>query len=303
MTGRWPFLLLALSSSAALAQASNDFAYDIQLAKLGNPQAGGFGYNPRADSNFRVFARQLAAAITSANGAPPETLGHSGFAMTAELSLASLSIPAAGDYRMPTAGTYQDFLKIPSLHLRKGLPASFEIGARGAWIEQSRMGAATLEVKWAINEGFTYFPDIGIRGSVTKVINGRDFDLTTGGLDLGIGKQFALGGMVTLTPYLGWNLMFVGATTNSVDFHPSRSLEASETASEQFTDFYVFSSLQASANAHNRFYGGARFVAGVVQLGAEVSYSLIGRFRDTKTNEDREVPSVLAINVMVGLDF
>jgi len=297
MIGRWPFLLLALSG-VALADR-----YDFQLAKLGNPQEGGFGYSPRADGNFRVFARQMAAAITSVNLAPPETLGHSGFSLTAELSMVNFSIPTAGEYRLPTTGSFEGWLRVPSLHLRKGLPASIELGARAAWIEQSRMGAATLEVKWAVNEGFTYFPDIGIRGTLTKLINGRDFDLTTGGLDLGIGKQLALGGTVTITPYVGWNLLFVGATTGSIDFHPSRSLASSDTASEQFTDYYVFTSLQASANAHNRFYGGVRFIAGVVQLGAEVSYSVIGRFRDTKANEDRDVPSVFAFNAHLGLDF
>lgn len=297
MIGRWPFLLLALSGAAL---ADN---YDFQLAKLGNPQEGGFGYSPRADGNFRVFARQMAAAITSVNLAPPETLGHSGFSLTAELSMVNFSIPTAGSYRLPTTGAFEGWLKIPSLHLRKGLPASIELGARAGWVEQSRMGVATLEVKWAVNEGFTYFPDIAIRGNVTKLINGRDFDLTTGGVDLGIGKQLALGGMVTVTPYVGWNLLFVGATSGSIDFHPSRTLAASDTAAEQFTDYYVFTSLQASANAHNRFYGGFRFVAGVVQLGAEVSYSILGRFRDTKANEDREIPSVFAFNAHFGLDF
>ncbi len=298
MNGRWPFVFLALLSGAALAEP-----YDFQLAKLGNPQSGGFGYSARADGNFRVFARQFAAALTSVNLAPPATLGSSAFSLTAELSMVDFAIPAAGDYRLPTTEAFQGWLRIPSLHLRKGLPASFELGARGAWIEQSRMGAATVELKWALNEGFTYFPDIAIRGSVTKLINGRDVDLTTGGVDLGIGKQFALGGMVTLTPYVGWNLLFVGATTTSVDFHPSRTLAESDAVAQQFTDYYVFTSLQASANATNRFYGGFRFIAGVMQLGAEISYSIIGRFRDDRANEDREVPSVLGLNFHLGLDF
>ncbi len=61
--------------------------------------------------------------------------------------------------------------------------------------------------------------------------------------------------------------------------------------------------MQAAQNSHNRFYGGFRLIGGVVQLGAEVSYSVIGKFKDTKTQEDREVPSVLAGNFMLGFDF
>ena len=181
---------------------------------------------------------------------------------------------------------------LPSIHIRKGLPFSFEIGARGGWVEKSRMGTATLELKWALNEGFTYLPDIGVRGNITKLLNSRDFDLTAGGLDIGIGKQFAIGGMVTLTPYVGWNLVFVGASTSNVDFNPNRTLAEADTPAEQYKDFYVFSSLFAGANTHNRFYGGIRFIGGVLQLGGEISYSAVGTFKDAKTGENRTVAPV-----------
>jgi hypothetical protein len=77
----------------------------------------------------------------------------------------------------------------------------------------------------------------------------------------------------------------------------------SDTANAQFTDYSVFTSLQAAANAHNRFYGGFRLIAGVVQLGFEASYSVFGHFHDTNANEDRDVPPVLALNGHLGLDF
>ena len=217
--------------------------------------------------------------------------------------MADFGIGATDAYQLPTTAAFQSPMKLYSLHLRKGLPASLELGARGSWLEQTRMGAATFELKWAVNEGFTYFPDIAIRGSVTKLINGREVDLTTGGFDLGIGKPFALAGMLNITPYVGWNLAFVGATTSTVDFHPERTLAVLDTATEQHTDFYLFSALPAGANAHNRFYAGFRLIVGIVQLGAEISYTVFGRFRDTDANEDREVPSVFVGSFQLGLDF
>lgn len=288
-----PLALLALAAGPAAADT-----YDFKLYQLGNPQPSGTGHTPRADANFRAFARQFGAAMTSVNLAPPETLGHSGFAFNAELSIVDF-----GGATLPTEGEFKGPLLIPSLHIRKGLPWSFEVGARGAWVEKSRMGIASLELKWAINEGFTYLPDIGIRGNVSKLVNGRDFDVTTGGLDIGIGKQFAIAGMITITPYVGWNLLFVGATTSSIDFRPSRTLEESDLPGEQYRDYYIFTSVQAAANTHNRFYGGFRFIGGVASLGAEISYSVLGRFRDATTGMDIDVPAVLAINSTVGLDF
>lgn len=289
---RSSLLAVALVSGAALADS-----YDFRIYQLGNPQSGGTGFTPRANGNFRVFARMFAAAMTSVNLAPPETLGHSAFAFNAELSVVDFNGGA-----LPTTGEFKGPMLIPSAHVRKGLPWSFEVGARAAWIEKSRMGAGTLELKWALNEGFTYLPDIGVRGNVTKLINGRDFDLTAGGLDIGLGKQFAIGGMVTITPYVGWNLLFVGASSGNVDFRPTRTLAESDSAGEQYRDFYVFDSLQAAGNTHNRFYGGFRFIGGVATLGAEVSYSVFSRFTDG-AGEERIIPAVLAINSTIGLDF
>lgn len=287
---------------ASLCLASSAFAdsYDFRIAQLGNPQPGGTGYTPEANNNFRIFARQLGAAITSVNLSPPETLGHSGFAFAFETSLVNFGNTTVP---LPTEKAFTGPLVIPSLHVRKGLPFSFEIGARAAWLGESRMGAGTLELKWAVNEGFTYLPDIAIRGNITKLLNSRDFDLTCGGLDLGIGKQFALGGMVTVTPYAGWNLLFVGASTGNVDFNPNRTLAQSDKPTEQFRDVYVFESLLAIKNSHNRFYAGLRFIGGVLILGAEVSYSILGKFQDAATHTDREIPAVLTGNFTIGLDF
>jgi hypothetical protein len=300
------FPLLALLAAGAASADANDF----RIYQLGNPMTGGTGFTPSANGNYRVFARQFAAAMTSATLMPPETLGHAGFAFSAEVSVVDIkqSQNDLNGIMLPTqnlaAGTpFQGPLLIPSVHVRKGLPFSFELGGRMGWIQNSRMFVGMLELKWALNEGFTYLPDISIGGRVAKLINSRDFDLTTGGLDVSIGKQFALGGMLTLTPYVGWNLMFVGSTTNPVDFNPQRALGAAEVPANQFTDIYVYDSLQASQNTHNRFYGGLRFVSKPFMLGAEASYTVIGAFQDAKTGDNRQVPAVLAGNFMVGVDI
>jgi hypothetical protein len=286
---------LAVASSVSWAGA-----YDFKIAQLGNPQESGTNYDPGADSNFRVFARQLGAALTSVNLAPPGTLGHSGFAMSAELSRVAFS----GDVQLNRAAeAFKGDLLVPSIHLRKGLPFSFEFGTRVGWIERSRMGAVTVELKWALNEGIASTPDIGVRGHLTRLLGSRDFDLTAGGLDVGLGKQFAIAGMATLTPYVGGNLVFVGASTRVVDFHADRSLADSDTGAEQFRDFDVFKPVVATANGHTRLYGGLRFIGGPVMLAIEASYSVIPSFRDLKTGDERAVPAALAFNGTVGVDF
>lgn len=283
--------LALLASSPALAQ---DFPNDFQLSKLGNPQPESTNFSPRANGNFRSFARQFAAVMTSSNGMPPETLGHSGFAFNLDFAFHNLDPQS-----LPTRGTARGIGFFPMVHLRKGLPFSFEVGARAAWFPDTRMGMGGLELKWALNEGFTYIPDIGVRAFVSKLINSRDFDLTTGGFDLGIGKQFAIAGMVTLTPYAGWSLVFVGASTASIDFRPNRTTADADT--ELFKDYFVFTSLQAINNTHNRFYGGLRFIGGHAVVNAEISYSVFPSFRDNA--ESFTIPGVLMGTGSIGLDF
>ncbi|MDP2276349.1 MAG: hypothetical protein Q8N23_26295 [Archangium sp.] len=297
MSRRLWCLLGALASTSAFADA-----YDFRIYQLGNPKEGGAGFTPSANANFRAFARRLGAAITSTNLAPPETLGHSAFAISAELSVVDLGT-AIGATDMPTVRPINGAVLLPSIHIRKGLPWSFELGVRAAWWEKSRMGTGTLELKWALNEGFTYLPDIGVRGFVTKILNSRDFDVTAGGLDLGIGKQFAVAGMVTLTPYFGWNLTFVGASTGNVDFNPSRTLAEADAPNAQFSNYYVYDSVLAANNTNNRFYGGFRFIAGVVMLGFEFSYTVLGSFTDDTLGTTVNMPAVLAYNSTIGFDF
>lgn len=55
-----------------------------------------------------------------------------------------------------------------------------------------------------------------------------------------------------------------------------------------------------------RIYGGARFIGGVLQLGAEISFSRLGSVKTdptVETSEDRALPTVVTFNTSLGLDF
>jgi hypothetical protein len=294
--GRIIALALWLSVTAAHAGA-----YDFQLYRLGNPTPLAVNYDPSANANFRAFARELGAALTSITLMPPSTLGYDGFAIGTELSILNLK---TSQFLFPTESGLSGPLLVPSLHLRKGLPFSFELGARAGWIQKSGMAVATIELKWAINEGFANWPDLGIRGHFTRLFNARDFDLYTGGVDVGLGKRFAIIGTMTITPYAGWNPVWVAAFSKTVDFNPGRSFEDSvSTPTSQLRDTAVYDDVRAGSNMHHRFYAGFQFVFGVLQVGAEASYSVLGQIRDEGKGTDRSLPSLLAFNATIGVGF
>jgi len=281
------FVACQLLAATALADSG-----DFQLYKLGHPASA-----PTANANFRIFANQLAAAISSFNGAPPETLGHSAFNIAFEYQVAQVDNTAA---YWPTSGSNSKYLLMPSLHVRKGLGFSVELGSRVSYLQASRMAAATVELKWSLNEGFKYFPDLGVRGYGTHLFGTRDFSLTTAGLDIGLGHQFAVGGMVTLTPYAGWNLQYVATTSSVIDFRPDRPL--AEAVQDPTADTSVFSSVQMHQNYNNRIYLGLRFISYVFEVALEGSVVL--QRMDKSTGAPVLItPQVFVFGGKVGIDF
>jgi hypothetical protein len=279
---------------------------DLEITKLGNPNTKSATFDPEANGNFRAFARTFAAVLTSANLMPPETLGHAGFSVNGELG--TISLPSS--VLLPTERPQTASLLLPSVHVRKGLPFSLELGTRIGWVDRSRMFAATGELKWAVNEGFTWLPDIGVRAHVTRLLGNRDFDLTAAGLDMGVGKQFPLGGMVTLTPYGGLDLIGVMATTDTLDFRQDRTVDDTINPANPYAgldDTGVYQEVKLGQNINTRVYGGVRFIGGALQLGAELSVTQPGSIPVTNeaTGEttDRSLPAVVGFSGTLGLDF
>ena len=293
-------LTVLLSGATVLADD-----YDFRIEQLGNPTPGAAGFNAAANANFRAFARTFGAALTSTNLMPPETVVHAGFNVNAELTVVSLS----SDVQLPTERAQPGTVLLPAFHVRKGLHFSLEMGGRVAWVEKSRMVAATGELKWAVNEGFTWLPDIAVRGHVTRLFGNRAFDLTGLGLDVGVGKQFPIGGMVTLTPYGGLDFTGIRATSSVLDFRQTRTYQETLTRPlAGLEDTAVYSKVSFGDNINQRLYGGVRFVGGVLQLGAEVSYTRLGSVdvptgADPAVTESRGLPGVFTFSTSLGLDF
>lgn len=292
-------LALGLGLVAAPALAGPN---DLELRQLGNPTAGAAGYRREANADFRAMANVLGATLTSVNLMPPETTGHAAWSLNAELSVVAL--PGEDSFTLPTRGRRPSSLLVPAVHVRKGLPFSVELGARVQMLEKSSQYGLTGELKVAALEGFTWLPDVGVRLHGSRLLGQRDFELGTAGLDIGVGKQFPLGGMVTLTPYGGYDLVGVSATSKRVDFRPERTAE--EGATQGLQDTAEFQKVSFGDNLNHRIYGGVRFIGGVLQLGAELSLTGIG----TVTGDDgaggtaeRSVGGVLAFNTTLGLDF
>jgi len=171
---------------------------------------------------FGSFVRELGIAISPRMLEPAETLGQAGFAfgvgstftdILQDRSYWKLAMPTESD--APPEG-----LTTVNLQLRKGLPFSFQMGGALTYLVGSEMFALGADIKWALNEGFVLLPDIAIRGSVNALVGNRDLDMVTGGGDITVSHPFPIGGVVVLTPYVGWNRLVITAASHVLDATP-----------------------------------------------------------------------------------
>jgi len=239
-------LLAILASGPVLA-----LTHDLDLSKMvldnnNQPWDGADPYNtlfksgrdnPLGNQNyFRSLAAELGLAFAPKFLSPAETLGHNGFDIGIEWSLTGISNdepywngPCDTGSTCAVSSYIEDDRKPRSVlttgqvHIRKGLPFSFELGGTATYLLYTEMAAMGLELKWAFNEGFYYIPDIAVRGSVTRVFGSKAIDLTLGGFDISLSKAFGLGDTVSLTPYAGYNFCYIRAASYVIDATPGVS--------------------------------------------------------------------------------
>lgn len=262
-------LLWSISPAASAAR------YDIILGRLCTKD--GNNQTICSQDKFERLMTDLGLIIAPVFLAPAETLGINGFELALEGTVAPLYnrrdywvgklYPTDTNTVSVSEGKPQSSVVIPRLHLRKGLPFSFEIGTQVAYVPDSSLFTVGAEIKWAFQEGFRYIPDFALRFSINHMVGSRDFELTTGGWDISISKAFGLGGSLSLTPYIGYNMLFIDATAQAVLVLADPNIAA------EHDENFNFKRMRWQDNIHNRFFVGCRLVTYIFQFAAEGVFS------------------------------
>jgi hypothetical protein len=275
-------LLAAAVLIVAAAPSVRAEPYDVDLARLGAPDPAVWGaIGATGDVNalardarqrFAILSSEMALALSTAILQPASTTGHSGFALDLEAATLPVHSGAVGTTDLgysatPWAGarTQPSSLYLPSVHVRKGLPFSFELGGRFIYLAMSNAFAGQGEAKWALHEGFASFPDIAIRAAYTQLFGVKDWNLSTFDLDLMVSKRFGLRGVTSLTPYLVPRLTWVNGSTDRIEFALSGSTPAIGSVGTQAA-FPNFSAMLYRTTA------GLRFTAYAVSMAVEATY-------------------------------
>ncbi len=287
-------LALALCARTAVALPN-----DLQMYQLLSNGA----LDTPAQQRFRMLGDELGMALSSTTLEPSYTLGINGFDFAFETAFVFINSTAqiGNQSYWPTTNSAPSSLILPALHFRKGLPYSFEFGARIATIGDSSMFSGQAELKWGILEGFRYAPDLSARFAMTRLFGSNDFDSTSGVVDVQLGKQFGVAGMFTLSPYVGYAATGIDSSPRVIWSNPNTTAQAYQQS--PISQQVLFSEEKWNNNIYDRFYAGLILTMYLVSLSAEYDYAMPSAFSSNSAAEGPFpiTPAISTLGVRLSL--
>ena len=272
-------------------------AYDLNLSRLGSVNGGVPTGNNTA---FRTLSSELGVVMAPQIADSADSLGLSAFAVSADITINTIN---ADNWRDATLSSDPSGTA-PSIQImgRKGLWPGLEVGAGATHLFDSRMWAMGGYVKAAFHEGFHHLPipSIAARGSFSRLVGARDMNLTTAAIDVSLSHVFGVGKTFNITPYAGYQALFIFANSGVLDVTPGSDefLMPSGMASE-----FVFRN--AGTILRHRPFLGARIIFSVLRFGIEYMIvpggSSTGDLDGTVVEDNSSLQHQFTISL--GLDF
>jgi hypothetical protein len=198
------------------------------ISGVNNPLAGGVN----ANESFRSLMSELGTVLAPHIVVPASTLGFSGFQISADVAMTSISNKAQHwdgiewvEPQNRTGRRPDGHLTTVGVSIRKGiwLPVpSMEVGAGFIHLLESQMIAYQAYAKLAIHEGFRKIPLPNIAGRVglSHVTGANDARIDILGLDLIISKAFGVFGTWRFEPFAGLSQFIIRARSDIFDLTP-----------------------------------------------------------------------------------
>jgi len=169
-----------------------------QPVLAGNINLGTAGFT---QDEFKAFSEDMGSALSYKAVTPAEPLGILGFDLGLEVTSTAVN---NSQLWADATGSSENHLIVPKIHVYKGLPLNFDIGAFYSAVPSTNIKLYGGELRYAILEGGVAIPAVGVRAAFTKMTGVDQLDFNTKSLDISISKGFAM-----FTPYAGagrvWN--------------------------------------------------------------------------------------------------
>ncbi len=281
-------IALALATVTPVAHAGEN---DLVLSRLGQIDASGTTVIPN-NQDFRSLVSEFGVAIAPRLMSPADTLGYSGFQFSVDYAFTTINKDASYWCATEQTGSCpgskgNGYLGTFGMFVRKGLwlpLPSFEVG--GGFVNvtgTSSMVAAQAYAKFALHEGFHDWPipSVAVRGAGSRLMGSEQIDLTVASLDVSASKSFGVAGTVNVTPYAGWNYLWIVPRSEVIDKTPN--VDAFTTPGDVNKNF-VFPD-QANIT-RQRIFLGAKIKYYVFAISLEWDIALAGHSVDDRTGTD-----------------
>jgi len=149
-----------------------------------------------SQDQFRALSEDLGAALDYKPLSSAEPLGLTGFDIGLEGT--GTELRHHNLWNLASNGSAPSVLAIPKVHLIKGLPFNFDVGAEYSSVPGTNIAFWGGELRYAVIGGGIAAPAVAVRGTFTKTSGIGQLDFSTKGVEVSVSKGFAL-----LTPYAG----------------------------------------------------------------------------------------------------
>ena len=304
VTNKTFLFVIMLVTAASLSSTTQAGKLDITLA--GFVDCRGSVCTPLM-REYETFMAEYVFGIAPKKLAPAETLGYSGFYMGVEGSLSPRPLGEHAEERW-LRGTASDEIQAvtfnPGIHIRKGLPFSFEIGFTVNYLVLSELVSLGGEVKWSLFEGFrkgwrAFFPDLALRGSIVRVIGQTDVDITLAALDASISYAFGIVGMITMTPYVGYQYVWSVIHTEPILYRDS----ADNYHHQIGTQDYAINTLGNPILGRSNMFFGLRLGYEILAFTVELDWGLPNTWNVAGADKEAKVEHQIQISSGLGVDF
>jgi hypothetical protein len=236
----------ALPGGLTCQSIASNPANALKVLKTNNAAVlNGLACQPN-NAPFQNLVSELGFAIAPTAFHPARTTGFGGFQFGIEASYTKINQDAVAPgtnvqyWHLGTQGSVNpntnvqsqqntspdSVLQVYSLKGRKGLPFGFEIVGDVSYIANTTMFSAGADIRWALMEGFrtgwpSYLPDVSVGGGVRTLTGTDKFTLTTVGIDVQISKPITLADTSVITPYVGYQRLYIFGDSSTVDLTPN----------------------------------------------------------------------------------
>jgi hypothetical protein len=190
------------------------------------------------DAAFTKLISQFGFALAPTAMHSARTTGFGGFHLSIEAAYSTISSDA--DYwKRGTQGTRDpntnqassentappSLLQLYSLKFRKGFGFGLELTAAVGFMPLTSIVSGGADTRLSLLEGFRtgiggFLPDVSVGAGVRTITGTSEFQLTVMGLDGQISKPFPIAQSSVLTPWLGYQYLFIFGDSGLIDLTP-----------------------------------------------------------------------------------